>query len=74
MTITSGSVKVVGKMFDISGYSTTRGISGYFDYDYDSGLQLFVSPEDAVFDVHVDEPYVEGTIVISGGITALEYD
>ena len=74
MTIISGSIKVLGKNFDISGYTAIYGISGYFDFDDETGLQLYVSPEDAVFDVHVDDPRIDSTVVISGAITAFEND
>jgi hypothetical protein len=75
MTITSGSIQVLGKHFDISGYSASYGFSGYFDHDHHAGLQLFASPQDAEFDVHIEgDARIDSFFVISGAITAFEHD
>ncbi|KAG8461553.1 hypothetical protein KFE25_001157 [Diacronema lutheri] len=70
MEIVAGTAKAGGKSMDLTGLTATFSLSGYFDV-VDGALELHVEPSPAEFEVDLDNPQVQGSVVLTPSIIAM---
>jgi len=72
MRVTSGTATVLEHQFDLVGFEARVPLKGYFTYAAATNeLTLHIIDFKADFEVHVDEPVINGNFEVSGWMTEL---
>jgi hypothetical protein len=72
MRVTSGTATALGHSFELVGFTATVPFNGYWTLlEHTHELTLHVTDFDSDFQVHSDEPKIDGNFDVTGWITAI---